>query len=941
VSSGSIVIRGAREHNLKNVSLELPRNKMIVFTGLSGSGKSSLAFDTIYAEGQRRYVESLSAYARQFLGQMEKPDVDFIEGLSPAISIDQKTASRNPRSTVGTVTEIHDYLRLLFARAGVPHCPQCGREVARQTPQQIVDRILELPEGTRFQVMAPVVRGRKGEYEALLKELSREGFSRARIDGEVRDLTEDIRLDRYYQHTIEVIVDRLVRRNGIERRLTDSLETALRLAEGVALVDVAEGPALSFSQHFACDNCGLSFEDLQPRNFSFNSPYGACPECKGIGTRFQVDWHLAIPDEDRSLSQGAILPWQGRFRAGYYYRVLEGVAQEHGFSMDTPFRALTRRQQAVVLEGTGETPITVSYTNRFGRLRRYQTAYEGLVPFLNRRHEDAGSDGARESYEQYMRLVPCEACEGARLNPAALAVTMGGKNIHDVSAMSLRRAHHFLGSLRLGERQAKIAAAVLKEIQARLAFLLDVGLDYLTLARSAATLAGGEAQRIRLATQIGSGLVGVLYILDEPSIGLHQRDNRRLIETLVRLRDMGNTVVVVEHDEETIRAGDHIVDIGPGAGEHGGRIVAEGDLAAIMGEETSITGDYLAGRRRIPVPAWRRQPDGRAVWVRGAAENNLKEADVEFPLGLLVAVTGVSGSGKSTLVEEILSKGLHARLYASRVLPGRHKRLDGAEQIDKVIDIDQSPIGRTPRSNPATYTKVFDRVRELFASTPEARARGYKPGRFSFNVAGGRCEACKGDGTIRIEMHFLPDVYIRCEQCKGRRYNRETLEVLWKGHSISDVLELSVTEGLAFFENQPALGRVLQTLYDVGLGYVKLGQPAPTLSGGEAQRVKLASELGKRATGRTFYILDEPTTGLHFEDVRKLLGVLQRLVEAGNTVVVIEHNLDVVKSADWVIDLGPEGGDEGGRVVAAGTPEQVAAVPESYTGKFLREMLAS
>jgi len=939
VSSGSIVIRGAREHNLKNVSLELPRNRLIVFTGLSGSGKSSLAFDTIYAEGQRRYVESLSAYARQFLGQMDKPDVDFIEGLSPAISIDQKTASRNPRSTVGTVTEIHDYLRLLYSRAGVPHCPQCGREVSRQTPQQIVDRILELPDGTPFQVLAPVVRGRKGEYEALLKELSREGFSRARIDGEVRDLAEEIRLDRYYQHTIEVIVDRLVRREGIERRLTDSLETALRLAEGIALIDVVDGSTLAFSQHFACEDCGLSFEDLQPRNFSFNSPYGACPACKGIGTRFQVDWHLAIPDQDRSLAEGAILPWAGRFRAGYYFRVLEGVARQYGFGMETPFRDLTPEQQGLILEGTGDQPITVSYTNRFGRLRRYQTAYEGLVPYLSRRHEDAGSDGAREAYEQYMRQVPCETCGGARLNPAALAVTVGEHNIHEVSSLSLGRAHEFLGGLRLGDRQARIAAPVLKEIQARLAFLLDVGLDYLTLARSAATLAGGEAQRIRLATQIGSGLVGVLYILDEPSVGLHQRDNRRLIETLLRLRDLGNTVVVVEHDEETIRAADHIVDIGPGAGEHGGRIVAEGDLAIIEAEETSITGDYLAGRRSIPLPGRRREPDGRGVWVRGAAENNLREVDVEFPLGLLVAVTGVSGSGKSTLVEEILSKALHATLYGARHLPGLHRRLEGLEHIDKVIDIDQSPIGRTPRSNPATYTKVFDRVRELFASTPEARARGYRPGRFSFNVTGGRCDACKGDGTIRIEMHFLPDVYIRCEQCKGRRYNRETLEVLWKGRSIADVLDLSVEQALAFFENQPGLSRVLQTLYDVGLGYVKLGQPAPTLSGGEAQRVKLAAELGKRATGRTFYILDEPTTGLHFEDVRKLLGVLQRLVDAGNTVVVIEHNLDVVKSADWVIDLGPEGGDEGGRLVAAGTPEQVAAVPESYTGKFLREML--
>jgi excinuclease ABC subunit A len=939
VTSGSIVIRGAREHNLKNVSLELPRNKLIVFTGLSGSGKSSLAFDTIYAEGQRRYVESLSAYARQFLGQMEKPDVDFIEGLSPAISIDQKSASRNPRSTVGTVTEIHDYLRLLYARAGVPHCPQCGRQVSRQTPQQIVDHILELPEGTRFQVLAPVVRGRKGEYEAMLRELSREGFSRARIDGEVRDLAEDIRLDRYYQHTIEVVVDRLVRKEGIERRLTDSLETALRLAEGVALVDVGEGAPLSFSQHFACDHCGLSFEDLQPRNFSFNSPYGACETCKGIGARFQVDWHLAIPDEERSLAEGAIVPWSGRYRASYYYRILEGVARRFGFSMETPFEGLTEQQRELVLQGTGSEPITVIYTNRFGRQRRYQTTYEGLVPSLTRRHESADSEGAREAYEQYMRLVPCEACGGARLNPAARAVTIGGRNIHEVSSMPLRRVSDFLDAVPLDERQAKIAAAVLKEVRARLTFLLDVGLDYLTLSRSAATLAGGEAQRIRLATQIGSGLVGVLYILDEPSIGLHQRDNRRLIETLLRLRDLGNTVIVVEHDEETIRAGDHIVDIGPGAGEHGGRIVAEGPLPAIVAEETSITGDYLAGRRSIGVPEWRRQCDGRSLWVRGAAEHNLQQIDVEFPLGLLVAVTGVSGSGKSTLVEEILSKALHFQLYRSRELPGRHRRIEGLEQIDKAIDIDQSPIGRTPRSNPATYTKVFDRIRGLFATTPEARARGYRPGRFSFNVAGGRCEACKGDGTIRIEMHFLPDVYIRCDQCKGRRYNRETLEVLWKGHSVADVLDMSVSEALGFFENQPGIGRVLQTLYDVGLGYVKLGQPAPTLSGGEAQRVKLAAELGKRATGRTFYILDEPTTGLHFEDVRKLLGVLQRLVDAGNTVVVIEHNLDVVKSADWVIDLGPEGGEEGGRVVAAGPPEEVAAVAESYTGKFLRDVL--
>ena len=940
MSTDSIVIRGAREHNLKNVSLELPRNQLIVFTGLSGSGKSSLAFDTIYAEGQRRYVESLSAYARQFLGQMEKPEVEFIEGLSPAISIDQKTASRNPRSTVGTVTEIHDYLRLLYARIGVPHCPNCGRVVARQTPQQILDQIMRLDEGTRFQVLAPVVRGRKGEYEALLKELGMEGFSRARIDGEVRELTEDIKLDRYYQHTVEVIVDRLVKKDSIRRRLTDSLETALRLADGVAVVEITDGPTLSFSQHLACEACGLSFEELQPRNFSFNSPYGACNTCNGIGTRFQVDWHLAVPDDDKSLTDGAIQPWAGRHRASYYQRVLEGVAQAYGFSMDTPFRRLSKKALATVLDGTGEVPVTVSYVNRFGRQRKYQTNYEGLIPWLTRRHEGADSESARETYEQYMRLVPCDSCDGARLNLVSLAVTVGDRNIHHVSSLPLRNAHAFVTALELDDRDRKIAEAVLKEITARLAFLLDVGLDYLTLARGAATLAGGEAQRIRLATQIGSGLVGVLYILDEPSIGLHQRDNKRLIETLVRLRDLGNTVIVVEHDEDTIRVADHIVDIGPGAGEHGGHIVAEGSVSDVMAEASSITGDYLAGRRAIALPLVRRQPSGASLRVVGAVENNLKDLDVEFPLGLFIAVTGVSGSGKSTLVEEILAKALHLELYRTRDLPGRHRRVEGIEQIDKAIDIDQSPIGRTPRSNPATYTKVFDRIRDLFSSVPEARARGYQPGRFSFNVSGGRCEACKGDGTIKIEMHFLPDVYIPCEQCKGKRYGRDTLEILWKGHSIADVLEMSVSEALEFFENQAGIARVLQTLHDVGLGYIRLGQPAPTLSGGEAQRVKLASELGKRATGTTFYILDEPTTGLHFEDVRKLLGVLQRLVDAGNTVLVIEHNLDVIKSADWVIDLGPEGGDEGGRVVAEGSPEVVAAVSESYTGKFLREMLS-
>jgi excinuclease ABC subunit A len=934
-----IIIRGAREHNLKNVDLELPRDQLIVFTGLSGSGKSSLAFDTIYAEGQRRYVESLSAYARQFLGQMDKPAVDFIEGLSPAISIDQKTASRNPRSTVGTVTEIHDYLRLLYARIGTPHCPNDGNLVSRQTPQQIVDQILELEEGTRFHVLAPVIRGRKGEYENLLKDFAKDGFSRARIDGEVRDLTDDIKLDRYFQHTIEVVVDRLVRKKGIERRLTDSLETALGLAEGVALIDVVDGPALTFSQHFACPECGLSFEDLQPRNFSFNSPYGACAECSGIGTRFQVDPDLVIPQRSKSLADGVVAPWGGRHRMRYFQRLLRAVAKSEGIDHDAPFEDLASEHQELILHGGGDKSYVVEYENRFGRKRRYQTSYEGAIPWLERRYKDSDSPGVQEGYRQYMRAVHCDACGGGRLNPVSLAVTVGAHNIFELSSMSLRKAAEAIRSLDLNDRDLQIAHLVIKEIIARLEFLVDVGLDYLTLARSAATLAGGEAQRIRLATQIGSGLVGVLYILDEPSIGLHQRDNRRLIETLVRLRDLGNTLIVVEHDEETMRIADHIVDIGPGAGEHGGYIVAEGSLEAIIAEETSLTGDYIAGRRAIPIPAVRRIGTGPEVTILGAAENNLKEIDVAFPLGTFIAVTGVSGSGKSTLVEEILSKVLHRELQGARALPGRHKGVTGLEHLDKVINIDQSPIGRTPRSNPATYTKVFDRIRELFSTTPDARMRGYKPGRFSFNVKGGRCETCKGDGTLRIEMHFLPDVYIPCETCKGRRYNRDTLEVKFKGHSIADVLEMSIEEALHFFENQPRIARILETLYDVGLGYIKLGQPAPTLSGGEAQRVKLSSELGKRSTGRTFYILDEPTTGLHFEDIRKLLGVLQRLVDGGNTVAVIEHNLDVVKAADQIIDLGPEGGDEGGRIVATGTPEEVAAVSDSYTGKFLREVL--
>ena len=939
MASDTIHISGAREHNLKDLHLELPRDRLIVFTGLSGSGKSSLAFDTIYAEGQRRYVESLSAYARQFLGQMDKPDVDFIEGLSPAISIDQKTASRNPRSTVGTVTEIHDYLRLLYARVGIPHCPNDGSPVDRQTPQQIVDHILEIEDGTRFQILAPVIRGRKGEYEQLLKELALEGFSRARIDGEIRDLTDDITLDRYFQHTIEVVVDRLVRKDGIERRLADSLETALRLADGIAHVAIEEGPTLSFSQHFACPECGLSFDELQPRNFSFNSPYGACTECSGIGTRFQIDPTLIVPQPDRSLFDGAIAPWRGRHRLTYYQRVLSAVAAAEGIDMEMPYRDLSEQHQHLLMYGGSDHGYTVSYENRFGRTRRYDTNYEGAVPWLERRYSDSESDAVREGYQQFMREVPCRTCEGGRLNPISLAVTVGGLSIDKLSGLSLANASAALSTLELSERDEQIAGRVIKEIRARLDFLLNVGLDYLTLMRSAATLAGGEAQRIRLATQIGSGLVGVLYILDEPSIGLHQRDNQRLIETLVRLRDLGNTLIVVEHDEETIRVADYIVDIGPGAGEHGGQIVAEGTLADIESEPGSLTGDYLAGRRAIAVPAERRAGSGASLVIRGAAENNLRDIDVEVPLGRFVAVTGVSGSGKSSLVQEILSKALHAELHGAKRIPGLHQRIEGIEHIDKVINIDQSPIGRTPRSNPVTYTKAFDAIRQLFAATQDAKMRGYKPGRFSFNVAGGRCETCKGDGTLKIEMHFLPDVYIPCDTCKGRRYNRDTLEVTFKGHSIADVLEMSIEEALHFFENQPRISRILGTLFDVGLGYIRLGQPAPTLSGGEAQRVKLAAELAKRSTGRTFYILDEPTTGLHFEDIRKLLGVLERLVDAGNTVVVIEHNLDVVKTADWVIDLGPGGGDGGGRVVAEGTPEEVALVAESHTSVFLGAIL--
>ncbi|TMK35102.1 MAG: excinuclease ABC subunit UvrA [Actinobacteria bacterium] len=939
----TLVIHGAREHNLRNITLELPRDALIVFTGLSGSGKSSLAFDTIYAEGQRRYVESLSSYARQFLGQMEKPDVDFIEGLSPAISIDQKSTSRNPRSTVGTITEVYDYLRVLFARVGHPHCYNCGRPIGRQTPEQIVDQVMELPEGTRFQVLAPVVRGRKGEYEKLLQDLARKGYPRARIDGEVRDLAEPIRLPRNYKHTIEVVVDRLVAKPDIRRRVADSIEQALELAEGIASVAVVthEGheDVQTFSQKLACTYCGLSFDELAPRNFSFNSPYGACPTCDGLGTRLEVDPELVVPDHDLSINEGAIAPWASN-SLEYWYRVLQAVGDAHGFDLDTPWKKLPKKARDILLDGSEES-IYVKYKNRYGRQRAYWTTFEGILPNIERRYRETESDAAREKLEQFMREIPCRACDGQRLRPETLAVTIGDRNIADVTDLSIRDALAFTGHMGLSEREEMIAARLVKEIRARLGFLVDVGLDYLTLGRAAGTLAGGEAQRIRLATQIGSGLVGVLYILDEPSIGLHQRDNRRLLDTLIRLRDLGNTLIVVEHDEATIVEADHIVDIGPGAGEHGGEIVYSGELKGLLECDGSLTGAYLSGRRTIPVPEVRRQPGERVLRLEAVREHNLQNVNVQIPLGLLVCVTGVSGSGKSTLVQDVLLRALMQKVYRSRLLPGRHKRLVGWEQVDKVIDIDQSPIGRTPRSNPATYTGVFDHIRKLYAQVPEARIRGFLPGRFSFNVRGGRCENCAGDGQIKIEMHFLPDVYVTCEVCKGRRYNRETLEVKYKGRSISDVLAMSVDEALEFFQNIPPIKRQMQTLSDVGLGYIKLGQPAPTLSGGEAQRIKLASELHKRATGNTLYVLDEPTTGLHFEDIRKLLQVLQRLVSAGNTVIVIEHNLDVVKTADWIVDLGPEGGDQGGKVVAVGTPEEVAANPDSHTGRFLAEVLGS
>jgi excinuclease ABC subunit A len=945
--SDTITIRGAREHNLCDVSLDLPRDQLIVFTGLSGSGKSSLAFDTIYAEGQRRYVESLSAYARQFLGQMDKPDVDVIEGLSPAISIDQKSASRNPRSTVGTVTEIYDYLRLLFARVGVAHDPETGERLVRQTPQQIVDRILQLPEGTRFQVLAPVVRGRKGTYEQLFTDLAAQGFARVRVNGEVHELPAKIELARYEQHTIEVVVDRLVLRDGIDRRLTESMETALVLAEGVAQVEIVpakgdegdEPELLTFSEKLARPSDGKSFEELAPRNFSFNSPYGACPACDGLGTVFEVDPELVVPDPELSVRDGALAPWASG-HAKYFHRLLDSVCEEFEIDPTESFAALPAKDRKLLLHGVEGDKVSVKFRNRYGRTRTYSARYEGVIPYLKRRHAEAETDSAREAVEGYMRQVPCATCDGARLNAYALAVTVGDMNMHELSAMSIAETAETLLSIQLDDRQALIAERVLKEINARLKFLCDVGLEYLSLGRSASTLSGGEAQRIRLASQIGSGLVGVLYVLDEPSIGLHQRDNHKLIETLVRLRDIGNTVLVVEHDEDTISVADYVVDIGPGAGEHGGRVVHSGTVKGLLRNKDSVTGQYLSGKRSIPVPAARREPGERSIWVRGAREHNLRNIDVEFPLGCFVAVTGVSGSGKSTLVNDILLRSLMQQVYGSRIPPGLHKKVEGIDQVDKVIDIDQSPIGRTPRSNPATYTGVFDHIRKLFAQTPESKVRGYMPGRFSFNVKGGRCEACAGDGTIKIEMHFLPDVYVPCEVCKGKRYNRDTLEVTFKGLNIAQVLDLPCEEALEFFSNQPTIARHMQTLVDVGLGYVRLGQPATTLSGGEAQRVKLASELAKRSTGHTMYLLDEPTTGLHFEDIRKLLTVLSRLVDQGNSVIVIEHNLDVIKTADWLIDLGPEGGNGGGQVVAEGTPEKVAKVKGSYTGQFLAPLLA-
>lgn len=932
-----IKIKGARAHNLKNINLKIPRDKLVVVTGLSGSGKSSLAFDTIYAEGQRRYVESLSSYARQFLGQMDKPDVDYIEGLSPAISIDQKTTSHNPRSTVGTVTEIYDYLRLLFARAGRPHCPKCGRPITQQSLDQMLDQILKLPERTKIYITAQVVRGKKGEHRNTLAEIRRDGYVRIRIDGEIYDINDDINLDKNKKHTIDVIVDRLAIRDDIRGRLADSVETALKIGGGVVYVDVVEGETLMFSQNFACVECGISLPEIAPRMFSFNSPYGACPHCSGLGSNMKFDESLVLPDPTKSIADGAFAPLSKNL-ASYAMCQIGAMLYKHKQKLETPWNQLPEKLRTSLLYGSKEM-VDFEYENMFGEVRTHHVYFEGVMNMLERRYKETTSDEMRESYEQYMTETPCPACSGARLKPETLAVTVGGKNIHQVTSLSVRDSLPFFEKLQLTDREKKIAVQILKEIKTRLGFLSHVGLDYLTLSRSAGTLSGGEAQRIRLATQIGSGLMGVLYILDEPSIGLHQRDNNRLLEALCHLRDLGNTLIVVEHDEDTMRTADQIIDIGPGAGEHGGRVVAQGTAEEIAKNTDSITGQYLSGRKFIPLPDIRREGNGRALEIIGAEENNLKKVNVKFPLGVFTVVTGVSGSGKSTLVNEILFKGVASRLYRTKGKPGKHDRIMGLEYIDKIIDVDQSPIGRTPRSNPATYTGLFDAIRDLFSKTPEAKIRGYKPGRFSFNVKGGRCEACRGDGIIKIEMHFLPDVYVPCEVCHGARYNHETLEAKYKGKSISDVLNMTIDDALEFFSNIPLIAKKLQTIHDVGLGYIKLGQPATTLSGGEAQRVKLASELSRRSTGKTLYILDEPTTGLHTDDISRLLKILQRLVDAGDTVVVIEHNLDVIKSADYIIDLGPEGGDGGGTVVCTGTPEEIVKVKQSYTGRFLKPFL--
>ena len=934
-----IIVKGAREHNLKNIDIEIPRDELVVVTGLSGSGKSSLAFDTIYAEGQRRYVESLSAYARQFLGQMDKPDVDYIEGLSPAISIDQKTTSRNPRSTVGTVTEIYDYLRLMFARAGRPHCPKCGKPITQQTVEQMVDQIMMLPEGTKFMVLAQVVRGKKGEHQKILEQIRKDGYVRVRIDGEIQDVNEEIKLAKTKKHTIEVVIDRLVIREGIKQRLADSLETSLELGEGVVFVQIIDGEELMFSENFACIDCGISLPEIAPRMFSFNNPFGACPSCTGLGNNMEFDMDLVMPDLSLRIEQGLFAPLSKNINS-YAMCQIDSVVKKYGYTIENTWEELSDPLKEVLLYGSGDEKFDYEYENMYGEVKQYHSPFEGVMPMLHRRYSECTSDTYREEYEKYMSSKQCPSCKGARLKPETLAIKVGDKNIYEVTCLTIAECRDFFASLELSQREKVIAQQILKEINARLGFLLDVGLDYLTLDRAAGTLSGGEAQRIRLATQIGSGLVGVLYILDEPSIGLHQRDNNRLLATLKHLRDVGNTLIVVEHDEDTMYAADHIIDIGPVAGAGGGYVVAQGTVDEIKANADSITGQYLSRKQRIPVPLERKQPNGKWLEIVGAKENNLKNITVKFPLGLFTAVTGVSGSGKSTLVNEILYKGLASKLYTGRGKPGKHKAIRGSEHIDKIIDIDQSPIGRTPRSNPATYTGLFDTIRDVFSQTNEAKMRGYKPGRFSFNVKGGRCEACHGDGIIKIEMHFLPDVYVPCEVCKGARYNRETLEVRYKGKTIADVLGMVVDEALEFFKNIPKLERKLQILQDVGLGYIQLGQPATTLSGGEAQRVKLATELARRSTGKTLYILDEPTTGLHTADIHKLLEVLQRLLESGDTVVVIEHNLDVIKTADYVIDLGPEGGFRGGTIIATGTPEDIAAEEKSYTGQFLKPLLA-